>query len=676
MEINNFASQEFKLIAFRPLKGCNNDFLKVLEPDEIYKFYSDYDFKFSESGQVINIEHIPTVPVDLFHLNKKQPDFKLNISAIVGENGSGKSTLIELLFAAVYNLSIDKKILTTYNGEKLKFIENIKLQIFYSLGDSIFSLNVDTDKYEGDNIKFEIELKYINVYDKTENRAFKIAHIENDFKELFYNYFFYTIAVNYSIYGLNSKYLGNWINPLFHKNDGYTTPIVINPMREEGVFNINREDYLVRQRLLANILEPIDKSLDTSLRNITKDKEVTGIRLTYDPEKFENQLEIIEKNTKRYGNIGDDLFKPLYRSYFNLEDIFIEDRPELELVQYYIINKIIKICEKYPNYKKYIKKNKFIDIDLLTIDLLNDSSHVTFKLKQALNFIFYGFYVDYLNSEGKIFETEKLSDFLQSLVAFKESVGESTALIELLPPPFFEIELILNDYLSFNDLSSGEKQKIYSVSSIVYHIINLNSVKNTGHSANLFKYKFVNVIFDEVELYFHPDFQRNFVHDVIDYLEKINSKNVVHISGINICFATHSPFILSDIPNSNILYLQKDMLTKKSKQFKNEHAHTFGANIHELFTDTFFLKDGLMGEFARKKIVALIEDINKLPNEFISKEIFEDEFKNRIDIIGEPFIRSKLYEMIANKSSTDVIDEIINQRNLEIDMLNQIKSRR
>jgi ABC-type oligopeptide transport system ATPase subunit len=673
---NNNATQEFKLIAFRPLKGCNPGFLKVLQEDEVYKFYSDYHFEFSSQGDVNNIEYLPTIPEDLFHLNKEKANFKLNISAIVGENGSGKSTLIELLFAAVYNLSLDKKILTKYEGEKLKFIEDIKLQIFYSLGDSIFSLNVDTEKYVGDQIKFEIELKYINVYDKTKNRNFKIAHIENNFKELFYNYFFYTIAVNYSIYSLNSGYLGNWINPLFHKNDGYTTPIVINPMREEGVFNINREDYLVRQRLMSNILEPIDKSLQTSLRNITKDKEVTGIRLNYNAEKFENQLELITRNTKKYGNNGDELFDPLYKAYFELDNIYIEDTPEIQLVQFYVINKIIKICEKYPNYKKYIKKGKFVDIDFLTSDLIKDSSHVTFKLKQALNFIFYGFYVDYLNNQGKIFNTEKLSSFLKNLILFKESVGSAVALIELLPPPFFEIELILNNDLSFNDLSSGEKQKIYSISSIAYHIINLNSVKNTGHSDDLFKYKYVNVIFDEVELYFHPDFQRNFVHDVIDYLEKINSSNVEHISGINICFATHSPFILSDIPNANILYLQKDEITKKSKQFSNRHAHTFGANIHELFTDTFFLKDGLMGEFARKKIVSLIEDINNLPDKFISKEVFEQKFQNRISIIGEPFLRSKLYEMIANKSPSDVIDEIINQRNMEIDMLQQIKSRR
>lgn len=33
--------------------------------------------------------------------------------------------------------------------------------------------------------------------------------------------FCYSIAVNYSHYGLNSQNLGHWVNLLFHKNDGY-----------------------------------------------------------------------------------------------------------------------------------------------------------------------------------------------------------------------------------------------------------------------------------------------------------------------------------------------------------------------------------------------------------------------------------------------------------------------
>jgi hypothetical protein len=60
---------------------------------------------------------------------------------------------------------------------------------------------------------------------------------------------------------------------------------------------------------------------------------------------------------------------------------------------------------------------------------------------------------------------------------------------------------------------------------------------------------------------------------------------------------------------------------------------TFGSNIHELFTNSFFLADGLMGEFARTKISELIKDLNSV--ERISREEYENNYKNRIEIIGE-----------------------------------------
>ena len=36
---------DFKLLAIRPLKDCNPDYLKVLKPNTIYQFYQDYQFE-------------------------------------------------------------------------------------------------------------------------------------------------------------------------------------------------------------------------------------------------------------------------------------------------------------------------------------------------------------------------------------------------------------------------------------------------------------------------------------------------------------------------------------------------------------------------------------------------------------------------------------------------------
>ena len=95
---------DFKLLAIRPLKGCDKKFSKVLNEGEIYKFYNDYEFYDNEGKEikednlnlekgVAKIEHSPTIPEDLYDIKNEDgsPRIKVNISAVVGKNGSGKS---------------------------------------------------------------------------------------------------------------------------------------------------------------------------------------------------------------------------------------------------------------------------------------------------------------------------------------------------------------------------------------------------------------------------------------------------------------------------------------------------------------------------------------------------------------------------------------------------------
>ena len=81
-----------------------------------------------------------------------------------------------------------------------------------------------------------------------------------------------------------------------------------------------------------------------------------------------------------------------------------------------------------------------------------------------------------------------------------------------------------------------------------------------------------------------------------------------------------------------------------------------------------------MGEFARTRIAELIQELNSA--ERISREEYENNYKNRIEIVGEPFIRAKLYEIVANKSDENVIENIIEQRNSEIENLRKIKTKK
>ncbi|MDR2408940.1 MAG: ATP-binding protein, partial [Bacteroidales bacterium] len=190
----------------------------------------------------------------------------------------------------------------------------------------------------------------------------------------------------------------------------------------------------------------------------------------------------------------------------------------------------------------------------------------------------------------------------------------------------------------FQTMSSGEKQFLYAVSTLIYHIKNLRSIQQTHRV----KYRHINLVLDEVELCFHPEMQRLFINKLIDTIKRLHLNNGCDF---NIILATHSPFILSDIPNCNIMYLREGTQTEVT-------IEPFGANIHDILHQSFFLENGFIGEFAKKKISEIIDAINE-------KKINDDnykQYKQIIDLIGEPLIKNKLMMMIH-----EVYDNIDNR---------------
>jgi len=190
------------------------------------------------------------------------------------------------------------------------------------------------------------------------------------------------------------------------------------------------------------------------------------------------------------------------------------------------------------------------------------------------------------------------------------------------------------DIISYRNLSTGQKLILS-----YFGIVSLNKILFANERELL-------IYFDEFETSFHPDYQRIFLKNFIYMLKNLFGKNLFHLF-----FLTHSPFILSDIPKENIIFM------KEGKNVSDEvDIKTFGANIHTLLTHGFFMEDGLMGEYAKEKIHQTIKLLNepKLTN----KEI---EFCEKIiSIIGEPIIKKQLQRMLDSKrlKKIDKIDEL------------------
>ena len=157
---------------------------------------------------------------------------------------------------------------------------------------------------------------------------------------------------------------------------------------------------------------------------------------------------------------------------------------------------------------------------------------------------------------------------------------------------------------------------------------------------------------DEGESFLHPNWQKKYISYIVQFIKDNFPNRKIHL-----ILTSHSPFFLSDIPKQNIIFLDKDedencQVLKHNEVL--EKKQTFGQNIHTLLSDSFFMEDGLIGEFAKskineiKKLYQLTQNKNiqkRLENQKI-KELAKKAFNRRKKrlwqiqkIIGEPFLQ-------------------------------------
>jgi len=191
-------------------------------------------------------------------------------------------------------------------------------------------------------------------------------------------------------------------------------------------------------------------------------------------------------------------------------------------------------------------------------------------------------------------------------------------------------------YVDFEDkkgkrllsLSFGELQ-------LMRIIVKLNNTIKEIEKRN--KFKDIILLLDELELGLHPNWQKNLINNLIQIKSNIK---------LHFILTSHSPFLLSDIPNQNIIFLDTDengnCIVVDGLKEKKE---TFGANIHTLLSDSFFMEDGLMGEFAKSKINEIIEFhniVSKGRHKECLKKIYEKRkmrFWQTQSIIGEEYLK-------------------------------------
>ncbi len=642
-------------------EGCRNYIKKNLVVGKIYPFIRSFK-DFNPDKPVFPLpSDANLLPPNFF--TDGQTNFNVQFSAIVGPNGSGKSSLIDIIIRLLNNLSfaIGEEYDQTHHFTP---ILTLRATLYYSIGSTLYRLT-----QKGLNEKQPLKLIDLRL-EKLSNGRWSNLKLN---KKNLGNLFFYAVFLNYSVHAFNTSdykeemdtnldyFLnhGHWLNACFHKNDGYQAPIVLNPKRTNGNIDINNENHLAKSRLVSLIFKSGAKN-DSSFTFINNHLRISAIRLSVDNQsvkmKLEKMWKIWGKNKVNFSN-GQKAF--IYNAILNFWKRKYKFKkqgtqdPLYDIAVDYLVYKTLSIVITYNAFDKFSaltpehnQTDRILweqEIEELLAEVDDEPSHITFRLRQTLAFLVFR---QYHVEEGEEKEYQ-LADFADSFI--NQLFYKEWEMAELAPPPIFNTEIIIkndssDEMYSLSKVSSGERQLAYVTSTILYHLRNIDSVRQ---SIRRIKYRHLCIFLDEIELYFHPGYQRLLIQQILGALKSIKLPD---IKSLHFIVITHSPFILSDIPKSNVLFL-RDAIPDFNMQ-----ENTFASNIHSILRNGFFMEDGTMGAFANNKV-------NKLFRQIYDHEL-SPHLKEEILLVSEPVIRSqllKLYKELIPSYDNSVLQSLMKE---------------
>lgn len=555
-----------------------------------FDFGSRFNCNFDKKTNELTISENKSYIENFFYEN-------IEITAIVGENGAGKSSLIELLTCGLV-------------GTHPELFSDI-IFVFYK-GNKVY-------------------IKYNN--NSNWSKVIVDSCLEYEFLDYFRNYWVNLILPNFNGY---SKEVFHGLRSIYNM---------------QGDFNRGQSFSILKLvQLISKHQNLIEKTLDKKY-------------------KFNSFDLVVSKKSKDFisGDIykGNKLNSVIINLIGSIESIFQESvgsfcniKPNIELKYIIEYNAFLFLLNFSIDNEEYLSKETIEFIENLgqkikkPADVFNSLEEFNFLLKKndeqnkekivySVSSLFYCQYESILflkASKGRFIECSEQEVVIKVKLEEIGKIGElinKTKYVSLLTieesycSGFVDYNFSNNNTgVSYINLSSGEKQVLKISAEFLYQ---LSCVEGSSKAFILFA--------DELEEHLHPAWQKDLLSIILKLIRGF-VKNTGYMHSIHLIATTHSPFLLSDIPNQNIVFL------KEGKQVNAfEKKNTFGANIHTLLSNSFFMSNGLMGEFAKNKIEEVISFINSDESKIKSAE----EAQEIINIIGEPVLKCEIQRMLDSK---------------------------
>lgn len=559
------------------------------------KLYCEYD----EVTGTLKIGENPLFYPEFFDLSESEKTKIKNVTAIVGENGAGKSSLLNYLkeLSGSYNhgKSIEAIIVIQENNGDLIVYRHQNCTINYienSTSIKEFQRLISDLKFEETNFVF-----YSSVFDQQEVHDSGIGTLRN-------------ISTNYLIKeDSRSSNFSKKSEVDVHKTKEMERQVrfvsSVDARYLDKVFELPEELTVSIQHVEIDLMYLEMKNFPATnfFKNLSKELASIEIRNpsrdAYEKHSFMKSLMV---RTVQQLFLGI-----LFQNDRLLQDILIKEcnrynkirRDNLFDKVYIWLSRIRHNLrdrsDSYSFLDGLIKMLDFFDVNIWNGKLKLKGSEVTFPMDGNRE-LFQKFYKSYIKTIG------------------------NTSILEL----------------SWRDLSSGEKA-LLNLYARFYSLVDKHSKIE----------KNVVVLIDEGELYFHPEWQKRFLLDTLNFLSDIFGGN--DVQAIQIILTSNSPFIVSDLPSSHVIFLKKEYGTGSVVVKLHDHQQTFSANIHNLLSHSFFMQNGTIGEFAKQKINNTIDLLINGNIEDIQNNRLKIEYL--IKIIGEPIIRNQMISLLEDRLS-------------------------